>query len=141
MNSEFATSNETLVSADLGNSANTNQAVTLAPTIPVYRTDGEFAGPVGAGYSDRNNPVGMQYRNRWDNTIKSFLFGNAFLEIESVKDLVFRSNAGLDYSNTQIKNIELAFQEGFLGRSVNSLARNTTHSSQYHLVKHIELYY
>src|SRR5688572_14199878 len=125
VNSEFATSNETLVSADLGNSANTNQAVTLAPTIPVYRTDGEFAGPVGAGYSDRNNPVGMQYRNRWDNTIKSFLFGNAFLELEFVKGLVFRSNAGLDYSNTQIKNIELAFQEGFLGRSVNSLQRNT----------------
>jgi TonB-dependent starch-binding outer membrane protein SusC len=124
VNSEFASSNETLVSADLGNSANTNQAVTLAPTIPVYRTDGEFAGPVGAGYSDRNNPVGMQYRNRWDNTGKSFLFGNAFLEIEPIKNLVFRSNAGLDYSTTQIKNIELAFQEGFLGRSVNSLARN-----------------
>jgi TonB-linked SusC/RagA family outer membrane protein len=126
VNSEFASSNETLVSADLGNSANTNQAVTLAPTIPVYRTDGEFAGPVGAGYSDRNNPVGMQYRNRWDNTVKSFLFGNTFLEIEPVKGLVFRSNAGLDYSTSQIKNIELAFQEGFLGRNVNSLARNTT---------------
>ena len=38
---------------------------------------------------------------------------------------MFRSNAGLDYSNTEIKNIELAFQEGFLGRSVNSLQRNT----------------
>jgi TonB-linked SusC/RagA family outer membrane protein len=126
VNSEFASSNETLVSTDLGNSANTNQAVTLAPTIPVYRTDGEFAGPVGAGYSDRNNPVGMQYRNRWDDNIKSFLFGNTFLEIEPIKDLVFRSNAGLDYSNTQVKNIELAFQEGFLGRNVNSLARNTT---------------
>lgn len=126
VNSEFASSNETLVSADLGNSANTNQAVTLAPTIPVYRTDGEFAGPVGAGYSDRNNPVGMQYRNRWDNTVKSFLFGNTFLEIEPFKNLVFRSNAGLDYSITQGKNIELAFQEGFLGRNVNSLARNTT---------------
>ena len=125
LNSEFATSNETLVSADLGNSANTNQAVTLAPTIPVYRTDGEFAGPVGAGYSDRNNPVGMQYRNRWDNTVKSFLFGNVFFELEPITNLVFRSNAGLDYSNTQIKNIELAFQEGFLGRSVNSLQRNT----------------
>src|SRR4029077_4149562 len=87
--------------------------------------DGEFAGPVGAGYSDRNNPVGMQYRNRWDNTIKSFLFGNTFLEIEFLKDLVFRSNAGIDYSDTQVKNIELAFQEGFLGRSVNSLSRNT----------------
>jgi TonB-linked SusC/RagA family outer membrane protein len=126
VNSEFASSNETLVSSDLGNSANTNQAVTLAPTIPVYRTDGEFAGPVGAGYSDRNNPVGMQYRNRWDNTGKSFLFGNVYFELEPIKDLVYRSNAGLDYSNTDIKNIELAFQEGFLGRSVNSLARNTT---------------
>ena len=125
MNSEFATSNETLVSADLGNSANTNQAITLAPTIPVYRTDGEFAGPVGAGYSDRNNPVGMQYRNRWDNTVKSFLFGNVFLRLNLSKIWYSDPMRVSIIQIRRIKNIELAFQEGFLGRSVNSLARNT----------------
>ena len=130
-NTTIAASNETLVSNDLGNSPNTAQAVTLAPTIPVYRTDGEFAGPVGAGYTDRNNPVGMQFRNRWDDLARSFAFGNIYLEAEIIKNLIFRSSVGYDYSNNNNKNIELAFQEGFLGRQVNSLLRST--NSQFSL--------
>ena len=125
MNSEVSTSNETGVSNDLGNSPNTGQAITLAPTIPVYRTDGEFAGPLGAGYSDRNNPVGMQHRNRWDNLLKTFVFGNIYVEAEPIKNLFFRSSLGYDFSNSLRKDIEVAFQEGFLGRPVNSLQRNT----------------
>ena len=125
-NSELATSNQTLTASDLGGAATPGLAITLAPTIPVFRTDGEFAGPVGAGYSDRNNPVHMQYINRWDNNNKSFVFGNAYAEIEPIRNLVFRTNFGVDYSTTLFKNIEIAFQEGFLGRDVNSLARNTS---------------
>ena len=101
---------------DLGNSPNPAQSITLAPTIPVYTTTGEFAGPLGAGYTDRNNPVGMQYRNRWDNLGKSLIFGNIYLEAEPIKNLIFKSSLGYDYSNALNKNIELAFQEGFLGR-------------------------
>jgi hypothetical protein len=40
--------------------------------------------------------------------------------------LVLRTSLGADYSNTNSKNIEPAFQEGFLGRSVNSLALQQT---------------
>lgn len=126
MNSEISTSNETLASNDLGNSPNPGQAITLAPTIPVYTTTGAFAGPLGAGYTDRNNPVGMQYRNRWDNLGKSLIFGNIYIEAEPIKNLIFKSSMGYDYSNALNKNIELAFQEGFLGRQVNSLLKSTT---------------
>ena len=125
-NTEIATSNERLAANDLGGASVPSLAVTLAPTIPVFRTDGVYAGPVGAGYSDRNNPVNMQYINRWDNRARSFAFGNVFAEAEPIKDLFFRSSVGLDYSNILVKNIELAFQEGFLGRNVNSLTRTTT---------------
>ena len=44
------------------------------------------------------------------------------LEITPIAHLVLRSSIGVDYSNTLSKNIEPAFQEGFLGRDVNSLA-------------------
>ena len=125
-NTEIVTSNERLAANDLGGASVPSLAVTLAPTIPVLRTDGEYAGPVGAGYSDRNNPVHMQYINRWDNRGRSFVFGNAYAEAEPLKDLVFRTSLGLDFSNILVKNIELAFQEGFLGRNVNSLTRTTT---------------
>ena len=71
----FQTSNEILASPDVGSAPTPGLAITLAPTIPVYDSNGDFAGPIGSGYSDRNNPVLMQYLNRWDNTNRlSFLW-------------------------------------------------------------------
>lgn len=125
MNSEFATSNQTLAANDLGGAPTPGLAITLAPTIPVYKTDGTFAGPLGAGYSDRNNPVDMQWLNRWDNTNRTFGFGNIYMEAVPIKNLVFRTTLGVEYATSLFKDIQLAFQEGFLGRSVNSLSRNT----------------
>ncbi|MDP9041181.1 MAG: TonB-dependent receptor plug domain-containing protein, partial [Bacteroidota bacterium] len=48
---------------DVGGASVGDLSLTLAPTIPLYKTDGTYGGPVGAGYSDRNNPVDMQYLN------------------------------------------------------------------------------
>lgn len=125
MNSEFATSNQTLATTDLGGAPTPSLAINLAPTIPVYTKDGQFAGPIGGGYSDRNNPVNMQWLNRWDNTNRTFAFGNVYAELEIIKNLDFRTNLGIDYSTAIFKDIQLAFQEGFLGRQVNSLSENT----------------
>lgn len=125
MNSDFATSSQTLATADLGGASTPGLAINLAPTIPVYTKDGKFAGPLGGGYSDRNNPVNMQWLNRWDNTSRTFLFGNGHVELTPVKNLVLRSILGVEYTTGLFKDIQLAFQEGFLGRQVNSLARNT----------------
>ena len=38
-------------------------ALQFNPSIPMYTTSGEFAGPVG-GYSDRENPYARLYRNK-----------------------------------------------------------------------------
>lgn len=121
-NLQLARSTETLQSNDLGGVATPELAVTLAPTIPVFRTDGTYAGPIGAGYSDRNNPVHMQYLNRWDKNNRLNALGNVYAEVTPIKNLVVRTSIGADYSNTLAKNIEPAFVEGFLSRQVNSLA-------------------
>lgn len=121
-NLQLARTSETLAANDLGGAPTPGLSVTLAPTIPVFTKDGQYAGPVGAGYSDRNNPVHMQYINRWDRNNEFSVFGNVYAEISPIKNLLFRSSFGADYSNTLVKNIEPAFQEGFLGRSVNSLS-------------------
>jgi len=131
VNSELVSSTERLQANDLGGASVPSLAVTLAPTIPVFRKDGAYAGPVGAGYSDRNNPVDMQFLNRWDNRSRSFAFGNVYGEAEPIKDLFFRTSLGIDYSKVFFKNIELAFQEGFLGRQVNSLTNTTTDQLSY----------
>ena len=129
INSEFAVSNQLLPAADLGGSPTPALAISLAPTIPVYQTDGQYAGPTGGGYSDRNNPLHMQDINKWDNANKTIIFGNVYLEAQILKDLFIKTSLGVDYNNVLSKDIEISFQEGFLGRSVNSLRRTTALTS------------
>ncbi|PKP14015.1 MAG: TonB-dependent receptor [Bacteroidetes bacterium HGW-Bacteroidetes-3] len=125
INTQFSTSNERLAAKDVGNTPTPSLAISLAPTIPVYTSTGEFAGPIGSGYSDRNNPLLMQYINRWDNTKKTNFFGNVFAEIDLMKNLTFRSSIGLDYNDYSSKNIEPTVANGFITRSNNSLIFDT----------------
>ena len=125
VNTQISTSNETLVSGDVGGAATTGLSITLAPTIPVYDANDEFAGPLGAGYSDRNNPLLMQYLNRWDNATKNNFFGNVFAEINILDNLTFRSSLGLDFSDFKKKNIEPKVFNGFVTRSNNRLIYDT----------------
>lgn len=125
VNTQFFTSNETLVSPDVGSAPTTGLAITLAPTIPVYDNKGEFAGPIGAGYSDRNNPLLMQSLNQWDNADKNSFFGNVFAEIDILKGLKFRTNAGLDFSDFKRKDIERKVNNGFIVRGNNRLIIDT----------------
>lgn len=121
MNAQVVSSNERLETPDLGSVPTPTLAITLAPTIPLYTASGDYAGPLGSGYSDRNNPVHMQAINRWDNTRRTYLFGNVFAELEILKNLFVKTNVGLDYSLVKDKDIELSFTEGFIARDVNSL--------------------
>ncbi|CCH55073.1 hypothetical protein BN8_04308 [Fibrisoma limi BUZ 3] len=125
VNLQMTTSRETPVTTDLGGAPTPGLAVTLAPTIPVYTKTGDFAGPIGSGYSDRNNPVFMQYINRWDKINRTFVFGNVYTEIEPIRGLIFRSSLGMDNARFANKNIEQSFKNGFIARSLNSLTLNT----------------
>ncbi len=122
VNIRVANSNETLTTTDIGGASTTSLAVTLAPTIPVYQIDGvTFAGASGAGYSDRNNPLHMQYLSRWDNTNRLSSFGSAFMEIQPIKNLFFKSTLGADYATYLDKTILPTFTEGAFNRTTNSL--------------------
>ncbi|NII25904.1 SusC/RagA family TonB-linked outer membrane protein [Pseudoflavitalea sp. X16] len=122
MNIRVANSNETLTTRDIGGASTTFLAVTLAPTIPVYQKDGTtFAGASGGGYSDRNNPLHMQYLSRWDNANRLTSFGSVFVEIQPVKNLFFKSTLGADYATYLNKTILPTFREGAFNRTTNSL--------------------
>ena len=128
VNLRVANSNENLIANDLGGAATTALAITLAPTIPVYQKDGvSFAGESGAGYSDRNNPLHMQYLARWNNANRLSSFGNVFLEIQPIKNLFFKSNIGADNAYYLNKVISPTFTEGALSRTTNSLLYDQNH--------------
>ena len=127
LNLRVASSKETLTARDLGGASTTFLAVTLAPTIPVYRTDGSYAGELGAGYSDRNNPLHMQDLAKWNHADRLSSFGNVYAEIQPVKNLFFRSNIGADNATFLNKVISPTFTEGALSRTTNSLQFDGNH--------------
>jgi TonB-linked SusC/RagA family outer membrane protein len=128
VNLRVANSDETLTASDLGGAATTSLAVTLAPTIPVYQKDGKtYAGELGAGYSDRNNPLHMQDLAKWNNANRLSAFGNVYLEIQPVKNLVLRSSFGIDNANFENKIIAPTFTEGALSRTTNFLSFDRNH--------------
>jgi TonB-linked SusC/RagA family outer membrane protein len=127
VNLRVANSNETLTASDLA-VPTTSLAVFLPPTIPVYQKDGvTFAGESGGGYSDRNNPLHMQYLARWNNTNRLSSFGNVFVEIQPIKNLFFKSNVGVDDARYLSKVITPTFTEGALSRTTNSLSFDQNH--------------
>jgi TonB-linked SusC/RagA family outer membrane protein len=128
VNLRVANSNETLTARDLGGATTTFLAVTLAPTIPVYQKDGvTYAGELGAGYSDRNNPLHMQDLAKWNNANRLSSFGNIFVEIQPIKNLFFKSNFGADNNDYSNKVITPTFTEGALSRTTNSLFFDQNH--------------
>ncbi|OYX27640.1 MAG: SusC/RagA family TonB-linked outer membrane protein [Flavobacteriales bacterium 32-35-8] len=125
INSQFTQSNEKLAANDVGNAPTPGLAITLAPTIPVYTNSGGYGGPLGAGYSDRNNPLLMQYLNRWDNTKRVSLYGNIFTEIDIIKNLTYRNSIGIDFNDFNRKDIEPMVSNGSVNRERNSLTHDT----------------
>ena len=97
-------------------------ALKIAPTVPVYEIDGvTFAGPVG-GMSDRQNPVREEYHNK-DNHLDYWrVFGNAYIDIKPIKDLVFRSNFGLDFTTSFINALTHTFASDVVN---NNMAKTT----------------
>lgn len=125
INTQISTSDETLASPDVGSAPVPSLAITLAPTLPVFDANGEFAGPLGAGYSDRNNPVLMQSINSDDNTDRTTIFGNVYAEVDIIDNLTFRTSIGLDYGDFKRRDIERRVSNGFITRSNNRLIEDT----------------
>lgn len=106
---------------DVGGAQTPELSLILSPTIPLYKTDGTYGGPIGAGYTDRNNPVDMQNLSRWNTTKQFLLAGNVYADLEIINHLVFHSSIGFNYSDALAKRIALIGTEGPV-RSFNSLA-------------------
>ncbi|MGI8635521.1 MAG: SusC/RagA family TonB-linked outer membrane protein [Segetibacter sp.] len=96
-------------------------ATIVLPILPVRKLDGTFAGPIGAGFSDRQNPVFLADLEKDDVNNDLQTFGNIYAELTPVTNLVLRSSFGLDYTNNYDINIERSFSIGFLNRPVNQL--------------------
>lgn len=106
-------------------------ALKMAPTVPVYEEDGvTFAGPVG-GMSDRQNPVREEYHNK-DNHLDFWrLFGNAFIDIKPIKGLLFRSNFGIDFTTSFINALTHTFKSDIVNNNIAKTNLGQTNNVNY----------
>ncbi|PSR53540.1 TonB-dependent receptor [Adhaeribacter arboris] len=121
-NLNLARTRETPEPTDLGGAGIDYLATYQNPILPVYRTDGEWAGPLGSGMSDRNNPLHMLYINRNNKDKNLILFGNIYAELVPFDNFTLRSSIGLDYTFSNNSWIQEKYTEGFLTQSVNRLS-------------------
>ena len=96
------------------------------PSIPVYTTDGDFAGPVG-GYADRENPLARLKRNA-DNRYSYWrIFGDAFLNINPLKGLNIKTTFGIDYAQKEQRIFTYPVTEGTVANPTNAVEGKQEH--------------
>ena len=112
--------NFTLTWSKQVDSAPMENALKMAPTVPVYEIDGEtFGGPVGS-MSDRQNPLREMYMNK-DNALDYWrLFGNAYVELTPIKGLTLRSSFGIDYYTSFIQSMTHTFHSDIVNNDIAS---------------------
>lgn len=112
-------------------SAPMENALKMAPTVPVYEIDGvTFAGPVG-GMSDRQNPMRELYHNK-DNHLDYWrLFGNAYVEVKPLKGLVFKSNFGIDFTTSFINALTHTYASDIVNNNIAKTDLGQTNNTNY----------
>jgi TonB-linked SusC/RagA family outer membrane protein len=106
-------------------------ALKIAPTLPVYEIDGEtFSGPVG-GMSDRQNPLRELYHNKDNRLNKWRIFANAYVDVTPIKGMLFRSNFGIDYTNSYIRSLQHTWDSDVVKNNTNASTLSQTHSTKW----------
>ena len=96
------------------------------PSLPVYTTKDDYAGPVG-GYPDRENPVARLQRNSDNRYTYWRMFGDAYININPLKDFNIKSTFGLDYAQKQQRIFTYPVTEGTVANSTNAVEGKQEH--------------
>ncbi len=96
------------------------------PSLPVYTTTGQYAGPVG-GYPDRENPVARLDRNSDNRYTYWRMFGDAFININPFANFNIKSTFGLDYAQKQQRIFTYPVTEGTVANPTNAVEAKQEH--------------
>ncbi|MGV3586154.1 MAG: SusC/RagA family TonB-linked outer membrane protein, partial [Adhaeribacter sp.] len=108
-----------------GNNSESNPisfAYRIQPIVPVYDVSGTtFAGTRGTDLDNSRQPVGDLWRNKDNDQKELRLFGNAYAEIDILKDLTAKTSFGIDYNTYNFRNYTIRDIESAEARGSNSL--------------------
>jgi TonB-linked SusC/RagA family outer membrane protein len=101
-----------------------SNAYRMQPIIPVFDIGGNHAGTKGTNTGNASSPYAQLERAK-DNVSENWrVFGNAFLEADLFKDLTFRTQFGIDYTNWYQSAYTFLNPEDAEPRSSNTLGVN-----------------
>lgn len=100
-----------------------NEAVRMAPLIPVYDIEGNWAGTKANGLGDSKNPVAELYNQRENYNDNLNLLGNLYLDVNFLKYFQFRTNVGVNVEDSGSKEFrpQTYWNKGDANTLVNSL--------------------
>jgi TonB-linked SusC/RagA family outer membrane protein len=99
------------------------------PIMPVRKANGDY-GSVTSAMNDRDNPVRVLDANK-DNPYNYWrLFGNAFVDIQPVKNLHIKTSFGIDYGNYYQRSLTYSFT-GRLGSDLTSSKMQQSHAMKW----------
>jgi TonB-linked SusC/RagA family outer membrane protein len=107
-----------------GNNAESNPTsfgYRVPPIVPVYDVAGNFAGTRGTDVDNSVNPVSLLFRNKDNKQNEVRLFGNAYVELDILKNLTAKTSFGIDYNLYNYRNYVPRDIESAEARSTQSL--------------------
>ncbi|PST83068.1 TonB-dependent receptor [Pedobacter yulinensis] len=105
--------NLTLTNLKVRSVNSTYQFLVMPPNVPVYDNNGGWGGSaMGLGMDDFNNPI-RELELSKDNGFNFMkVLGNAYVNLKILDNLNFRSQFGVDYSMSYLRDIQRKWAEG-----------------------------
>jgi len=100
------------------------QIIKMQPIIPVFDTDGYFAGAKANTLGNGSNPVAVLFKDK-DNVFQANrVLGNAFLGVELIEGLTFKTNFGVQFDAQADGRFQFTTPEDSEPNNVNGFTDN-----------------
>jgi hypothetical protein len=96
-----------------------NLAMLQLPVMPVEDINGNFSS-VTPNMNDRDNPMRMLYANKDNGYTYWRLFGDAYLDIQPIKNFHIKSTFGLDYGNFYQRILQHSYSGWIVSQDITS---------------------
>ncbi len=112
-------------------------AVKQHPAKAVYDVEGEYVDQINDILGDTPNLMRLIDNIKTNENEHWRMFGNAYLQIEPVKNLIVKSNFGVNYYNEMVKTFEPSWLRDPVNKLTQSTGKNVdwvwTNTAQYNL--------
>lgn len=108
------------------------QVIAQHPAIPIYDENGGYAGGYVDMLGDKPNMIRLTDNEKNNRHTYWRIFGNAYIEIEPIKNFILKSNFGVNYYNEFNSVFIPSWQEG--SRSVKTNELTTSNAYKYNWV-------